>query len=494
MTPASVGVARGILRNAGSLFLVGIFGKGAGLVIAVLIARYLGADAMGLFAVLFSVSVLIEAFISLGMSDSLVRDVAAKPSEAAGMFTAATKLVAVISVIPVSGLLVAAFFAVHESSARECLYIMACGTPFAGAFVVAQSVLQGSERVLVLTWTTFVARIASLVLLASMFVRGAGLPAAFLSHYLFQLIALVAYAYAILGNGRDRRKTHSTLHLFSRAVPFAVNNGIRELSIRLPALVLPVSLGLSLSGIFDSANRVRSALGMTMGASIRGLMPALARSQSGGRDSAATLIGYSVKYMCMGMSIAATFITLCAAWIISFLYGSKFDEAALPLQLLAWAQVLTAVDAVLQQAMLSRHAVFPAIRHSVAGVMLQCALLFLLSVHIGLTGASLAVLLSSATMVALDLRYVVKHIARVPVWRFAGAPLAASIVVATAMIATVHVAPTQRVLVALGGWAFSFVAFRALPRAELKFMWRMLNKNSQGSNSHGSSTGEGNAR
>src|SRR4029079_14940709 len=111
MTHASVGVARRILRNAGALFLVGAFAKGAGLIIAVLVARFLGADAMGLFAALFSVSVLIETFISLGMSVSLVRDVAAHPAEAPQMYRGALKLVAWISVIPAAGLAVAAIFA-----------------------------------------------------------------------------------------------------------------------------------------------------------------------------------------------------------------------------------------------------------------------------------------------------------------------------------------------------------------------------------------------
>src|SRR5262245_41694834 len=108
MTPASVGVARGILRNAGALFLVGLFAKGAGLVIAVLVARFLGPDATGLFAVLFSVSVLIEAFISLGMSDSLVRLVGTRCDEAPDVFVAAMKLVGLISILPAAGLLVAA--------------------------------------------------------------------------------------------------------------------------------------------------------------------------------------------------------------------------------------------------------------------------------------------------------------------------------------------------------------------------------------------------
>jgi O-antigen/teichoic acid export membrane protein len=485
MTPTSVGVARGILRNAGALFLVGLFAKGAGLVIAVLVARFLGADAMGLFAVLFSVSVLIEAFISFGMSDSLVRDVAARPADSPGMFLGALKLVAVISALPMAGLLAAAGFYADQPAARDCLVILAFGTPVSGAFVVAQAVLQGSERVLLLVWVTFIARVLSLAFLAWVFFEGAGIAAAFLSRILFHLLSLIVLAYVIL-KGRDRGATaHSTRHLLDRAAPFAVNKAIRELGMRLPALVLPGSLGLASSGVFDSANRLRSTLGLTMSASITGLMPAFARSGGEQEERAATLIGFSLKYMCVGMSLVATGITVLAAWIVHLLYGPEFAEAALPLQLLAWAQVLTAVDAVLQQAMLARQAVLPAIRHSAIGVAAQGILLVSLSWIFGLAGAAAAVLFASATTLAIDLRYVVRRVTHIPVWRFAGAPLLAALCAAVLRFASDGLPLLLRALIAVGAWVGAVASFRIFPRDELRFMWQLVaatrSKRSKGS-------------
>ena len=474
MTPASVGVARGILRNAGALFLVGMFAKGAGLVIAILVARFLGAGAMGLFAVLFSVSVLIEAFISLGMSDSLVRDVAARPVDAPEMFIAALKLVGIISVLPTAGLLVAAWLFADQPAARECLVILAFGTPVSGAFVVASAVLQGSERVLLLTWVTFVARLVSLAFLAWLFFRNAGIAAAFVSRILFHLLALAVFAHVILRGREKARAAHSPRRLLGRAVPFAVNTAIRELATRLPALLLPTSVGLTSSGIFDSANRVRSTLGMTMSASITGLMPAFARSRGEPEERAATLIGYSMKYMCIGMAMVATGITVLAGWIVHLLYGSAFAGAALPLQMLAWAQVLTAVDAVLQQAMLARQAVVPAIRHSATGVALQGALLALLSWKFGLPGASAAVLTAAAATLAMDLVYVVRRVARIPFWHFAGAPLLATSCIAVLLLSTSELSLPIRMLIAVGSWVGAVAIFRVLPRDELRFMLQLV--------------------
>lgn len=473
MTPTSVGVARGILRNAGALFLVGLLAKGAGLIIAVLVARFLGADAMGLFAVLFSVSVLIETFISLGMSDSLVRDVAARPDHAPEMFVAALKLVAAISIVPMAGLLIASGLLAGQPAARDCVLILAFGTPVSGAFVVAQAVMQGAERVLLLTWTAFAARVLSLGFLFWVFFEGAGLAAAFLSRVLFHLLALGVLCHVILRGRTAGRESHSTRRLFIRAVPFAANTALRELGRRLPAFILPGSIGLASSGVFDAANRVRSTIGMTMAASITGLMPAFARSHGEPEDRAGTLVGFSLKYMCLGMALIATAITVLAPWIVQLLYGPTFAEATLPLQLLAWAQVLAAVDAVLQQAMLARQAVVPAVRNTAAGIGIQGALLLLLSWPFGLGGAAIAVLLAALAGLAIDLRHVVRHVTQFAVWRFAGAPLAVAACVATLTLAADRLPLSLRVLVAIGSWAGAVSVFRVLPAADLRFIWRL---------------------
>ena len=456
------------------MLLVGVFAKGAGLVIAVLVARFLGPHAMGLFALLFSIAILLETFISVGMSDSLVRDVAARPDQAANLYLSALKLVAWISLVPATLLALAAFLIANDSGTRASLMVIAISTPVSGAFVVSQAVLQGSERVLFLTWVTFLARILSLALLAYVLYRGAGLEAAFASRLLFQALSVAVFFPAYW---RDRKKSsgvYTNRDLLTRSVPFALNLAVRELGVRLPSFLLPVTVGLGPAGVFDSANRIRSTLGMTIGASIVGLMPSFARNfgQSGSRFDG--LIGYSVKYMCLAMSAVATVITLLAKGIIDLLFGPAFAGASQPLQILVWSQVLVAVDAVLQQAMLAAGATYPAIRNSTVGVLGQLALILLLSAALGLPGVALALLLSSALTLALDLRYVVRNVTAIPIRRFAVGPLAAAFFVASLMLVVDHVSFALRLLVAIGSWGAAMVLFRVLPREELRFMIQLV--------------------
>ena len=71
MTEHAVGTARGILRNSAAMFLVGIFAKGMGLIVAVLVARFLGPSATGLYALLFGIAVLCETLTTLGVPEAI---------------------------------------------------------------------------------------------------------------------------------------------------------------------------------------------------------------------------------------------------------------------------------------------------------------------------------------------------------------------------------------------------------------------------------------
>ncbi len=470
MTPASVGVARGILRNASALFLVGLFAKGAGLMIAILIARFLGADAMGLFAMLFSVAILLETFISLGLSDSLVRDVAARPAEAGSLYFSALRLVTGISVLPAAVLAAAAWLIADPGAARASLLVIAAGAPVSGAFVVSQAVLQGREQVAFLTWVTFVSRLVSLLALAVALYLGAGIEAAFASRLLFEALAVAVFFTRLRRELPAAGERHGAAGLLKRSAPFAFSLAARDFAIRLPSFVLPATIGFGAAGLFDSANRIRSTLGMTMSASIVGLMPSFARSLGGSSPDSGRLVAYSAKYMCLGMSAIATGIALLSHWIIALFFGAEFATAAEPLQLLAWAQVLVATDAVLQQALLATGAAYTAIRHTAFGLAAQFALLLVLVGPLGLPGAALAVLIASAVTLAFDLAYVVRNVAPFPVLHFALAPLAAAALCAVALHQAGEESFLVRVLVAAAAWAVGIAAFRLLPMAEIRFI------------------------
>ena len=114
-------LATSIVRNSVALMAVGLLAKGMGLVLAVLIARFLGPSAMGLFALLFSIALLVEYIAPLGLQDVLIRDVAAHPQDRIRLWRQASRLALIASLVPAVAFLVAAYAFRDDGSTRNSL-------------------------------------------------------------------------------------------------------------------------------------------------------------------------------------------------------------------------------------------------------------------------------------------------------------------------------------------------------------------------------------
>ena len=219
-----VALATSIVRNSVALMAVGLLAKGMGLVLAVLIARFLGPSAMGLFALLFSIALLIEYIAPLGLQDVLIRDVAAHPRERVRLWTQASKLAFAASLVPAAAFLAAAYVYREDPSTRNSLLALAAGMPCSAMALVSQSVLQGMEKVLYITWTTFLTRVASLVALVLMLMQGMGVESAFISRVLFQASTAALFAWMILRDPpvpcrrAPTRASRSRAHCRSRSI------------------------------------------------------------------------------------------------------------------------------------------------------------------------------------------------------------------------------------------------------------------------------------
>jgi O-antigen/teichoic acid export membrane protein len=474
MAEHQVDTARGILRNSSALFLVGLFAKGMGLIIGVLVARFLGPSATGLFAMLFGIALIAENLTALGLPEVLVREVAARPENAGSFYRGAIRIVLAISMIPALTFLIASFWFEHGDPTRNSLLVLCLSTPIFGIFAISQALLQGLERMQLLTWVTFLTRVASLVWLGFALWRGSDVEAAFISRLLFLLGAIAVFAPVLWRGYAGDHAEVGIRNLLVRSLPFALNRIIVDVATRLPALVLPPTLGLAKAGLFDSAERIRSSLSMTTGATMLGMMPAFARNFSGLGTKSEKLIAYSAKYVALTISMVATGIAVFAFWIIQILYGQLFADAVLPLQILVWSQVVFAVDSVLRQAMLAARHEFAAVRRALAGLLLTFVSIVLAAKFTDLPGVSIAILISATILLAYDLHFVVRYIARIEIFSFIAAPLLGAMLVGAALILVDQDAMLLRILVAFLGWILVLIIFRLLPVEELRLLRQIL--------------------
>ena len=465
-----VALATSIVRNSVALMAVGLLAKGMGLVIAVLIARFLGPSAMGLFAILFSIALLVEYVAPLGLQDVLIRDVASRPQSRTRLWRQASSLALAASLVPAVAFLVAAWFWRDEASVRNSLLALAVGMPLSATALVSQSVLQGMEQVLYITWTSFITRVLSLIALVVLLMQGLGVEAAFISRVLFQAGSAILFIWKILRDpAPEPDTTHPGIDL-ARALPFAVNRVLTESMTRAPLLLLPLLFTLADIGHFDAADRIRLTLGIMVAVATTAIMPAFARSfASEGADRHA-LVSFSAKYVCLAVSAAALGISIFADVIVRILYGPKFADSALLLQVLIWTQVLIATDTVLKQAMIAHGREYAVVRRALAGLACLAAAVPGLGHLFGLTGAAIAVLVAAAFILFLDARYVAREVAALDVPQFLLKPLACALLAGAVLIVLDGASPWLRLAAGLGCFAICALVTGLVPRDEQRFL------------------------
>lgn len=465
-----VALATSIVRNSVALMAVGLLAKGMGLVIAVLIARFLGPSAMGVFALLFSIALLIEYVAPLGLQDVLIRDVAAHPRARVRLWTEASKLALLASLVPAAAFLVAAYLYREDLSLRSSLLTLAVGMPCSAMALVAQAVLQGMEKILYITWTTFLTRVVSLVALVLMLMQGMGVESAFISRVMFQATSAAFFAWMILRNPPETADaTHPGIAL-SRTMPFAVNRLLTESATRAPLLLLPVLFTFADIGIFDAADRIRLTLGIMVAVATTAIMPALSRAFAGGSDDRHALVSYSVKYVCVILSCAALGISIFADVIVRILYGAQFAASGLLLQVLIWTQVVVATDAILKQTMIANGRERAVVLRALAGLTALAALVIGLGYSFGLLGAAAGVLAAAAFTLVLDARYVSHAVGSFDALRFLWKPLACGALAGAVLVYLDGASPLLRLAVGIAVFLAVASILRMLPRDERAFL------------------------
>lgn len=467
-------VARSILRNSAALFVVGLFSKAMGLVLAVLVARFLGPDAMGLFAVLFSAALLTENIATLGLQDVLLREVAASPRRRRALWLHAGRLAALSGLAFAAGFLVAAWFQAGNAPVQKSLVAIAVGLPLSTVFGVSQALLQGMEEVLHLVWMTFVARLASLAWLAWALYDGAGVEAAFISRVLFLVLAVALFASVILRNDAHAGREDQTDGLLRSAIPLAANRGLTELSNRAPVLLMPGVLGLAATGIFDAADRFRQTLGMAVSVSITAVMPSFSRGFESADTGRAALVGQSIKFTVLVIGLVAIGLNVFAEPLVVLLYGPRFQGSVLLMQVLAWAHVVVAADAMVKQAMVAGRQEAAVPIRALVGTVALVVLVILLTRGLGTLGAAVAVGIAGIVTLFLDLRFTVRNVIQFDIWAALGKPFLCLGGTAVVLFALLAAPLWMRLVAAASSFLGLAVATRLLPGDERSLLWTMV--------------------
>ena len=411
-------VAR-ILKNSAAMFFAAIFIKGGGLVVTILVARYLGAAALGIYAVVLSLASLLEILAPLGQQEVIVRGLARNQSQMFSYWVNANA-VTVLCALGLGIILIGiGQLMSFDKSANPAIYIAAACLPFSGLNLVAKAVLQGVERMEYQTIGAFIGRLVGLAVIWVLLEMGAGVWSAFIGSAIFQITSLIILSHAICKYAKQndlpkewRLSIAACQRNLSISMPFALQKFITQALIRMNIIILPMLVTLEVVGLFNAASQINQAISMMIPIVMIALLPAFSRSFKRDDGSSSLLADQTLKFLLILIFPFVFIITVGANKIILLLYGFGYEAAVPVLQLVIWSQIFIAADSVMKQNMIASDNERAMVWRSAVGVIINITLTVVLGKMYGLLGVAASVVLSSVIMLILDIDFVTRHVYR----------------------------------------------------------------------------------
>jgi O-antigen/teichoic acid export membrane protein len=482
-TPSKIDKALRIIKNSIAMLASATIAKGGGLIVAVLVARYLGAAAFGLFAVIQSMSLLLEMLLPLGQQDVIVRTVARERTAIFSHWLNASLSTLLVSLVLGAGVAIVALFKGFGADTNLALYVAAAGFPFAGLNLISQAVLQGAERMEYQAIAAFVGRVVGLLLLWMLLANGAGIWAAFAGRAVFQGISWVILSRAIWSHTRRnnwpigfRMDITSCKKDLGIAFPFLLQKFLTEGFNRLNVMILPILFTLATVGLFNAAMQITQASSMIIQIVMLVFLPLFTRSFQQDTNKLGSLSDQMVKFMLIFIFPAIFFIAVLADKIILLLYGSGYEGAVALLQVVVWAQVFFAVDAVMKQNMIASDNEGSMVLRSALALTVNIVLTIVFGKIFGVIGVVAAVVVSSAFLLALDVIFVTRHVAKSNLIQVMGKPFICAAIAGLAALSVQGQGLIAVIVLAGIAYAACLYLFRAFSGEELSLLRQLCRR------------------
>jgi O-antigen/teichoic acid export membrane protein len=406
-----------LVKNSLAMFLTAAIVKGGGLIVTVLVARYLGASALGVFAVVQSMALLVEVIIPLGQQDVLVRTVARERSAMFAHWVTASTSSVLFSLCVTIALMLVAWLVKFDADTRLALCVAAISFPVAGLNLIAQAVLQGAEQMEHQTFAAFIGRLLGLLLLWLLLLNGSGIWAAFAGRAIFQLMSLIILSHAIWRNIKRNSwpaQYHPSIAVciksLKTALPFLLQRFLNDGLNRLNVIILPLLVSMVVVGFFNAAIQITQTSTMIIAIVMMTVLPLFSRTFQRDSEKSGMLSDQMMKFVLILIFPFTFFVTVAADKIILILYGTGYEYSVSILQLVIWSQVFLAADAVMKQNMIASDNEGAMVRRSAAALVANVLLTVTLSKIFGVFGIAAAVVLSSALLLMLDILFVSRHV------------------------------------------------------------------------------------
>ena len=380
-------------RNVGLRTMADLFGKVGSFVFLVVGARALTQGQFGAFSYAFALAGIVGSILLWGFDDVLIRDASAHPEHLPRLMAEVYtwRLVVGVPMFVIAGIVGVVTRPTGTSVAALVLVLMAVFLDT--TFITAGSAAQSRHRLGRVALSQLVNRIVTAIAGVTAIAIGfgiAGYSGAFLAGSAFGAVVIVVVLRP-LGIQADFSKIErgTFLALGKASIPIGLDSIVAITLFKADAIILAVIKGNDALAVYAVAYRLLETGLFVAIAVVAATFPVMSSAETLERVRGAVERGFSVcAAVYIPFAVAAIFR---GSGIIDLFFGPKYAHpAAQPLAWLAFAPLLIAYGNITNIALVARRRVVSAVLASVAAMVFNLALNFLLIPSLGPTGAAVA--------------------------------------------------------------------------------------------------------
>lgn len=386
------------LANWAAMFAARLLPPLFGFAINVGIARAFGAHGLGQYVYLTSLLLVFQAVAGAGMSLLLVREMAARPEEAASLL-ARGRVIGLLS----GSLAMLAFagltFGRGDPETSHAAYVLALSLVPSAWITAQEAYLVAQHRHHLVTLIAAAENTVKLLLAAAVFLGGGGLVGLCAAISVSRLGALLLGRRLLASSGAAaawRVDGKATWALARALPPFAAMLVLAMLYFRVDVLVLQALRPEAETGLYGAALTLYSVAILLPESALSAVFPRLARAFHARHDGFARGTWLAAKLLAIGLVPVSLGMIALSQPLLAWVYGASFTGATLPLALLAASLPMHALNGAFGQALQASGEQRAAMWVAGGATLCHLGLTLALVGGLGLVGAPIAVLTSSS--------------------------------------------------------------------------------------------------
>jgi O-antigen/teichoic acid export membrane protein len=433
-------------KGGGAAFGGRLYVWAARFVIAFVLARVLGADGYGLYTLAFTLATLIAAFAGLGMDSAIIRYSAVYSGRNDGPRVRGTLEVGVLVPVVIALALSVGLFVLAQPIADSVLrqpeftrvaWIVALLVPLMVVNAQLAASLQGLRRIHLAVLAEQIgqptSRLAIIGVLALIGLTAeTALVAAVLATLVATALLLVQLRRSLGEVDAIGPAVRQPGQMFRFSLPVYFSNVVNAIGGNVQAILLGTLSTLSAVGVFGIANHLNLLGAMFHSSVVSSSMPLFADLHDRGDTDGARRLYRTTSKWTLALNLPFFIIVLLFAPSLLAIFGAEFQEGSQALVILAFASLVNAGTGTSGAMLDMAGYTMLKLLNSTMAVGLAIGLNLLLIPSLGVNGAAIAVLGSTATVNLLRLGEAAYLLRVAPYDRTFAKPVAAGLAAAAA--------------------------------------------------------------